>query len=136
MSEEKAPLRKVTVEEFMELAVRSPVREAIDQHLELIQRRSRNMITQKKQWRQMAFLLREISLSLPWDTKAGLDAVRMDSRNNTVVPTWRECIGHVLALSFKPAEDDDSEEKIDALEDQLEALGVPKQPVPDDGAAA
>lgn len=92
----------LTLEQFLQPANREPMSTMIDAHLDSIQ--GATGATDRQMLRTFAFVLRAIATSMPWDDEQGLDAQRFEHRLKAFAPSWRECIGAVLGLSFTKKE--------------------------------
>ena len=98
------PTRQMAVGEFLSKALSLPDLEA------WVNRRiAEEQCTERELLLMSFFLLQAIGGSLPWDNKAGLDAMRASFRDKALLPTWRECIGALLGVSYADPNADEAE---------------------------
>jgi hypothetical protein len=100
--EETVELKQMAPEAFIRQAQDPGLRQLLDKDLDAIQEKTGS--TWKQMLRGYALVLRSIAVSMPWDEEEGLDAKRLHTDAKMMLPSWRECIGVVLGLSFDKAD--------------------------------
>ncbi len=100
------------------------LRPGLDRHLDEIQ--SKSDTDDRTMLRVCFWLLSNIGRSMPWDRLQGIDAKRFNPDTNAVAPSWRDCIGAILGLSYDPPEGFDADHP--NPEEDLNEEDVPDDP--------
>lgn len=116
-------MRQLSVEQFLTMC-HDPrpngLRAGLDRHLDEIQ--AKGPIDDRSMLRVCFWLLSNIGRSMPWNSLDGLDTVTFNPETNVLAPSWRECIGSILGLTYQmphPNPEEDLNEE-DVPDEQVE----------------
>lgn len=119
----------MSVEQFLSLSHNPEgIKPGLDRHLDEIQ--SRTNSTDRIMLRVCFWLLSNIGKSMPWNVLDGIDARRFNEATNYVAPSWRDCIGAILGISYDPPHPHPEEDlnEADLNEDQDVPDGTEPEP--------
>lgn len=97
-TEEPTKIQKLSAQDFLQQAHHT---NGLDEWIDKIHEADKRC-DDRAMLKVCLFILHKIGHSTDWNTENGLDAVRMDSKNLVILPTWRECIGAILGVEFGP----------------------------------